>query len=103
MATFQERKLLRELAKKEHAKAELAKRVEMEAQFQRWLEWASIKTLCDWCNTEKPRRDFLHLERDEAGLKPHNDEGETNCCWDCADDYLDGREDCEYDTGSWEE
>ena len=35
MATFQERKLLRELAKKEHAKAELAKRVEMEAQFQR--------------------------------------------------------------------
>ena len=94
MLSFQERKALREQAKAEHERAQLERAQLERERFERWLEWASVKTLCDWCNTDKPRHDFMHLERDEAGLKPHNDEGETNCCWDCADSYLDGKEDC---------
>lgn len=94
MLSFQERKALRLQAKADYLQAQAERMKAEHEKFERWMEWASVKTLCDWCNTEKPRHDFLHLERDEAGLEPNNDEGETNCCADCADDYLDMKEDC---------
>lgn len=94
MLSFQERKALRLQAKADYLQAQAERMKAEHEKFERWMEWASVKTICDWCNTKKPRHNFLHLERDEAGLKRNNSEGITNCCDDCADDYLDIQEDC---------